>query len=118
MPQLLVIRWRDIPAQVIAREARVTEKRELPVRFVDAIDRAAMRAGLKDSDGYLGEWQRGEDKGLLAEVQAMAGVNAGLAALANAALASLELAYDDERLKTLTLNDGFAVNIDPSHPQK
>ena len=114
MPQLLVIRWRDIPAQVIAREGRVTEKRELPVRFVDAIDRAAMRAGLKDSDGYLAEWVRAEDKALLATVQAMAGVDAGLAALADAAMASLEMAYDEGRLKTLVLNDGFAPTIAPS----
>jgi hypothetical protein len=57
-PELTVIAWRDIPAQVVARAGRRVVKRELPTRFQTAIDRAAMRAGLDDTDGYLAEWRR------------------------------------------------------------
>ncbi|CAN5776045.1 virulence factor [soil metagenome] len=72
-PQLTVIWWRDIPAQVVARAGAQTVKASLPVRFQAAIDRAAMRAGVVGSDAYLDLWQRrsrpcGDD--LQAEVDA------------------------------------------------
>lgn len=57
-PELTVISWRDIPAQVTARTGRQTVKRALPSRFQVAIDRAAMVAGLADADDYLTEWRR------------------------------------------------------------
>ena len=57
-PQLTVIRWRDIPAQVVAKRGRESAKRELSARFQVAIDRAAMYAGLFGTDEYLAEWQR------------------------------------------------------------
>ena len=43
--ELTVIWWRDIPAQVTAKEGRTRTARELPPRFQEAIDPAAMRAG-------------------------------------------------------------------------
>ena len=58
MAQLTVIWWRDIPAQVIAKAGRANAKRELPQRFQDAIDRAAMRGGARETDAYLAEWRR------------------------------------------------------------
>lgn len=58
MPELTVIRWRDIPAQVTAKEGRARASRELPVRFQEAIDAAAMRAGLIGTDEYLEAWRR------------------------------------------------------------
>ncbi|HEY7177752.1 MAG TPA: virulence factor [Gaiella sp.] len=58
MPELTVIWWRDIPAQVTAREGRTRAARELPPRFQEAIDAAAMRAGLIGSDSYMEEWRR------------------------------------------------------------
>lgn len=57
-PELTVIRWREIPAQVMARHGRITAKRELSARFQVAIDRAAMYAGLFGTDDYLSEWAR------------------------------------------------------------
>ena len=63
---LTVVYWRDIPAQVVARAGGRgrgggrTARRALPDRFQEAIDRAAMRAGLSGSDAYLAEWRRGE----------------------------------------------------------
>ena len=58
MAELTVIWWRDIPAQVTAKEGRAVPPRELPERFQEAIDAAAMRAGLIGSDAYLEEWRR------------------------------------------------------------
>ena len=55
---LTVIWWRDIPAQVVAREGRSAHKYILPGRFQDAIDRAAVKAELAGTDDYLGEWRR------------------------------------------------------------
>lgn len=63
---LTVVYWRDIPAQVVARAGGRgrgggrTARRALPDRFQEAIDRAAMRAGLSGSDAYLAEWRQGE----------------------------------------------------------
>ena len=58
MPELTVIWWRDIPAQVTAKEGRARAARELAPRFQEAIDAAAMRAGLIGTDAYLEEWRR------------------------------------------------------------
>lgn len=108
MPQLFLIRWRDIPAQVIVREGRTSEKRELPERFVQAIDRAAMQAGLRESDAYLGEWRREADGALLAEVLGEQAEGATLADLADRAAALLDARYDAERLAALSRSDGRA----------
>jgi hypothetical protein len=75
MAELTVIRWRDIPAQVTAREGRTSARVQLSERFQEAIDEAALRAGLFGTDDYLAEWRRdvrpcGDD--LEAEVQAEA----------------------------------------------
>ena len=94
-PQLTVIRWRDIPAQVLARRGDETAKRELSARFQVAIDRAAMYAGMFGTDEYLAEWIKdtrpcGDD--LESEVAAEA--------------ARLETDYDSETLNELASNGG------------
>jgi len=53
--ELTVIRWRDIPMQVVAREGKTSARRLLSDRFQEAVDAAAMVAGLIDSDDYTGE---------------------------------------------------------------
>jgi hypothetical protein len=58
MPKLITIYWRDIPAQVIARQGRNKFKQQLAPRFARAIDRAAMRAGRGSSKAYLNDWRR------------------------------------------------------------
>jgi Virulence factor len=58
MAELILLSWRDIPAQIIVRDGRRAEKRELPEMFIQAIDRAAMTVGAKDSDAYLSAWAR------------------------------------------------------------
>ncbi len=58
MGELAVIYWRDIPAQVTATDGERSARVELDQRFLQAIDAAAMAAGLVGSDAYLEEWRR------------------------------------------------------------
>src|SRR5436190_20436033 len=55
---LTVIWWRDIPAQVIAKDRRQAHKVVLHPRFQVAIDKAAMKAGKKQASDYIEEWRR------------------------------------------------------------
>ena len=97
MAQLTIVYWRDIPAQVIVKAGRQAAKRQLTERFEKAIDRAAMRAKLRDTDSYLAEWRRA------------AAVDCGddLEAEAEAAARRLEGEYTDERLQTLVAAGGL-----------
>jgi hypothetical protein len=58
MARLIVISWRDVPAQVVAKGGGETVRVQLPARFQKAVDRAAMRAGKGASDAYLADWKR------------------------------------------------------------
>lgn len=55
---LTVIWWRDIPAQVVAKDRREAHKVVLHPRFQVAIDKAAMKAGKKTANDYIEEWRR------------------------------------------------------------
>jgi hypothetical protein len=55
MAELTVIRWRDIPMQVVAREGKTSARRLLSDRFQEAVDASAMVAGLIDADDYTAE---------------------------------------------------------------
>ena len=95
MAKLTTVYWRDIPAQIIAKERRVTAKIVLTERFAEAIDKAAMRAKMAGTDGYLEQWRR--------EV-----VNCGrdLQAAADEAAKKLEQKFDDETLEAYVKNGG------------
>ena len=58
MATLSVIWWRDIPAQVIAKDARRSSKVVLHPRFQVAIDKAAVKAGRREMDPYIAEWRK------------------------------------------------------------
>ena len=45
MPDVTIVYWRDIPAQVIVGPGRRGAKAPLPERVEQAIDRAAMKVG-------------------------------------------------------------------------
>ena len=84
--------------KVIVKAGRRTARRQLPERFEQAIDRAAMRAQLTGTDAYLEQWRRAEP------------VPCGddLEAEAEAAAAALEAEYPPERLRALVANGGNA----------
>lgn len=98
MAQVVIVYWRDIPAQVIVGKGRRGEKRILPERFEQAIDRAAMKIGAEDTDAYLAEWRKA----------APVNVDGDDAAVADAEAARLDAEYDRERIKALIANDGWA----------
>ena len=93
---LVVIYWRDIPAQVNAQAGRTRHQVVLDKRFQVAIDRAAIVSDKKKADEYVAEWRRdtkpcGDD----------------LEAEATAVAAEFEATYDRDRLKALVANGGF-----------
>jgi hypothetical protein len=97
MAERVIVYWRDIPAQVIVKAGRrAVAKRELPERFVQAIDAAAMRTGARDTDAYLAEWRRSDPEPCGDDLEAEA----------NAALARLESEYGRDRLRQLVDNGG------------
>ena len=108
MANLTVVYWRDIPAQVIVREGRRTERRELPQRFIAAIDSAAMRADQTGTDAYLEAWRRSEPMT----------VDGDAAEAADSAVARLEQEYPNERLRALIANGGHAPDPETANPEK
>lgn len=96
MADLIVVYWREIPAQVIVKKGRQNAKRELSLRFTEAIDMAAMRSGAGDTDAYLAEWRKADP----------VPVSDDLEAEADKAMAEIEAAYDRERLVALAKNGG------------
>ncbi|KEJ88008.1 virulence factor [Sulfitobacter donghicola] len=98
MAEVVIVYWRDIPAQVIVGKGRRGQKRILPERFEQAIDRAAMKVGAEDTDAYLAEWRKA----------APVTVEGDDAAAADAEAARIDAEYDRERLKALIANDGWA----------
>ncbi|MEE9414808.1 MAG: virulence factor [Acidimicrobiales bacterium] len=57
-PEVTIICWRDIPAQVTAKVGGEKSTHLLHARFQHAIDRAAMVAGLTGTDSYVQQWTR------------------------------------------------------------
>ncbi len=98
MANLIVISWRDIPAQVIVKRGRETAKVQLSARFQEAVDRAAMRAGKGSSDAYLADWKRSDPRACGDDLQAEAAAEA----------ARIEAQYSDEALETLIRAKGLA----------
>jgi len=96
LAERIIVYWRDIPAQVIVKAGRKAAKRELPERFVQAIDQCAMRTGAAGTDAYLAEWRRGAPEPCGDDLEAEA----------DAALKRLENDYGRDRLRQLVDNGG------------
>jgi Virulence factor len=103
---LIIISWRDIPAQVIVKRGRETAKVQLSQRFQEAVDRAAMRAGKGSSDAYLADWQRSAPRPCGEDLQAEATAEA----------AKLEAQFTDEDLERLIRSKGLASPAAASPP--
>ena len=58
MAKRTIIYWRDIPAHVVVKKGRTSAKTQLSKRFMESIDKAAMRAGRQGSKEYLEDWRR------------------------------------------------------------
>src|ERR1700733_4475344 len=97
--QLIIISWRDIPAQVIVKRGRETAKVALSPRFQEAVDRAAMRAGKGSSDAYLADWKRSPPRPCGEDLQAEAAAEA----------ARIEAQFTDKQLEQLIRAKGLAA---------
>jgi hypothetical protein len=97
MVKLILISWRDIPAQVVVQRGRTREKAQLSQRFHEAIDRAAMRAGKGSSDAYIAEWRRDATR---------LDTSDDLREIADNEIKRLESEYPDERLLQMIRNHG------------
>ena len=95
MGVLTVIWWRDIPAQVVAKDGRRASKIVLHPRFQVAIDRAAVKAGRRSMDDYIAEWHK---------IQRSCGDD--LEAEATAEVARLEATYTRRVLDHLVTTGG------------
>jgi len=107
MASLIVISWRDVPAQVVVKRGREVAKVQLSQRFQEAVDRAAMRAGRGSSDAYLEDWRRAAPQPCGDDLQAAA----------QAAAEDIEARYTDQDLERLIRAKGIDVNLaDPFTP--
>ena len=98
MPDVTIVFWRDIPAQVIVGKGRRGAKAPLPERFEQAIDRAAMKVGAAETDAYLAEWRKAAPYPAEGDAEQVARAEA----------ARLDAEYDQARLRALIANDGWA----------
>jgi hypothetical protein len=101
--ELVVISWRDIPAQVNARAGAEKHQVVLPRRFQRAIDDAAMVAGKKTANEYVGEWRRTS----LAIPDGHEGEPEAIDAAAEQEAARLDDAFPRERLQRFVENGGW-----------
>jgi Virulence factor len=104
MAELTVIRWRDIPMQIVVRDdAGGSARRLLPERFQEAVDAAAMVAGLIGSDDYTEQMQmERSDVGDDLEAEATAAEQAVLAE------------WDEDALRTAIRAGGYKGGADVS----
>ena len=98
MPDVTIVYWRDIPAQVIVGKGRSGAKAPLPERFEQAIDRTAMKVGAKDDDAYMSGFRKAAPFDVEGDAQEVA----------NAEAARIDAAYDADVLKVLIANEGNA----------
>ena len=107
MASLIVISWRDVPAQVVVKRGRDVAKVQLSQRFQEAVDRAAMRAGRGSSDAYLEDWRRSAPRPC----------GDDLAAEAAAEAARIEARFSDDALEALIRAKGIDVGT-PQAPSR
>jgi len=100
MPDVTIVYWRDIPAQVIVGKGRSASKVQLSERFEQAIDRCAMKVGAKDADAYMAEWRKAPPYTVEGTPDAVAAQVAS----------ELEASYDVTKLKVLIDAKGRALS--------
>lgn len=101
MSDIAIVYWRDIPAQIIAGRGRRAIKIQLPQRFEQAIDRAAMADGATGTDAYLADWHK-------APATALAEADDTAEDVARSLAHRLDHEYDMPRLNALIANRGRA----------
>ena len=96
--KLTVIKWRDIPTQVMIKKSRrEVEKLQLDNRFMEAVDSAATVGDSTDADAYLTDWHN--------EITEIADGN--LKEPVETKAAELEAEFTDEVLLSYVNNAGY-----------
>ena len=98
MADVIIVYWRDMPAQVLVGRGRRGVKRPLAERFEQAIDRAAMKSGAAGSDAYLEGFRKADPISVPGEDSEAA----------DKMVAQIEAEYDQTKIKSLIENDGWA----------
>jgi hypothetical protein len=98
--ELIVIYWRDIPAQVNAQEGRDRHQVVLGGKFQRAIDRAKRKAGIYTADEEVAQWRR-ESRPIVGD----------LAVEAQAAADAIEREYRRDRLGLLAYYGGWEADV-------
>jgi Virulence factor len=102
-PQIIVISWRDIPAQVNAQQGRDRQQVILSGKFQRAIDRAKRKAKIYTAHEDIAQWSR---------VSRPCGSDLAAEALAEATL--LEERYTKEHLGRLGFLGGWEPENKPA----
>ena len=98
--ELIVIYWRDIPAQVNAQEGRDRHQVVLGGKFQRAIDRAKRKAKIYTADEEVAQWRR-ESRPITGD----------LAVEAQAAADAIEREYRRDRLGLLAYYGGWEADV-------
>lgn len=101
---VVLISWRDIPAQLTGRDGADRHQVMLPHRFQKAIDRAAMVAGKKTAQDYVGEW-----------VRSTLPFDGDIGDAVGAHAARIEADYTNDRLHRLVNNGGWDPDKSETH---
>ena len=98
--QLIVIYWRDIPAQVNAQEGRQRHQIVLGGKFQRAIDRAKRKARIYTADEEVAQWRRDTRP-----------IEGDLGEAAQAAAEAIDREYQHERLGLLAYYGGWEADV-------
>lgn len=101
--EVIVIMWRDIPAQVNAQAGRERKQVQLSDKFQRAIDRAKRKAHIYTADKDIAQWRR-----------ISLPLVGDLAEAAQREADRLDGEYSRERLGRLAFAGGFEADVDNS----
>ena len=99
--EVVVIMWRDIPAQVNAQVGRERHQVLLPDRFQRAIDRAKRKAKIRTAQDDVAQWRRVSRP-----------LDGDGPAAAQAEADRLETEYGQERLGKLAFAGGWERDVE------
>jgi hypothetical protein len=98
--ELIVIYWRDIPAQVNAQEGRDRHQVVLGGKFQRAIDRAKRKAKIYTADEEVAQWRRESRP-----------IDGDLAEAAQTAADAIDAEYRHDRLGLLAYYGGWEADV-------